>query len=265
MNKCTANLTKKSSKLYPYFSKLNNMDFIGDRIKYARKLTGLSQQELANKIGVSKSAVSQWENGQTTNLKMHNLHALEDITGVRSRWISDNQLPIMVDGRVPSGIKFNKSDEQHSNYIMERKNGVQSSMRVESRRVPAITWEQVIEWSKDMDQPPPVSDKYYDSLNPCSERSFIFAIQDDSMATAHGTSFPAGTFVCVDPALSDSPKSGEPVLAKIHKSDDVVFRFYVQEGSNRYLKPSNQGYKIVDDPFTVLGVYISTVTPSPWR
>lgn len=34
-----------------------------DSIKYLRKLKGLSQQELANKLGISFKTVSHWESG----------------------------------------------------------------------------------------------------------------------------------------------------------------------------------------------------------
>lgn len=36
---------------------------MADRIQYLRKTKGLSQEELANKVGVSRQAVSKWESG----------------------------------------------------------------------------------------------------------------------------------------------------------------------------------------------------------
>ena len=45
---------------------------MSDRIQYLRKTKGISQEELADKVGVSRQAVSKWENGtsdpNTTNL-----------------------------------------------------------------------------------------------------------------------------------------------------------------------------------------------------
>ncbi len=38
------------------------MEKIGDRIKYLRKDFDLSQPELANKVGVAYSVISNWEN-----------------------------------------------------------------------------------------------------------------------------------------------------------------------------------------------------------
>ena len=39
---------------------------IANRIQYLRKTNGMSQEELANKIGVSRQAVSKWESEQST-------------------------------------------------------------------------------------------------------------------------------------------------------------------------------------------------------
>ena len=39
---------------------------IADRIQNLRKARGISQEELADKIGVSRQAVSKWESEQST-------------------------------------------------------------------------------------------------------------------------------------------------------------------------------------------------------
>ena len=39
---------------------------LADRIQDLRKRRGLSQEELADKLGVSRQAVSKWESGQST-------------------------------------------------------------------------------------------------------------------------------------------------------------------------------------------------------
>ncbi len=39
--------------------------FVGERIRLVRKAHGLSQSELARKIGFSVTALSGWENGRT--------------------------------------------------------------------------------------------------------------------------------------------------------------------------------------------------------
>lgn len=44
---------------------LNRMESIGDRIATARKRSGMSQTDLGNACGVSRSAISQWEDDGT--------------------------------------------------------------------------------------------------------------------------------------------------------------------------------------------------------
>ena len=39
---------------------------MADRIQYLRKTKGISQEELADKVGVSRQAVSKWESEQST-------------------------------------------------------------------------------------------------------------------------------------------------------------------------------------------------------
>ena len=45
-----------------YYQKERNISMnIADRIQHLRKTKGISQEELADKIGVSRQAVSKWE------------------------------------------------------------------------------------------------------------------------------------------------------------------------------------------------------------
>jgi DNA-binding transcriptional regulator YiaG len=47
-----------------------HMETMGDRIRQLRKARNLTQEEFAKSVGVTKSAVSQWEDGSTKNLKL---------------------------------------------------------------------------------------------------------------------------------------------------------------------------------------------------
>lgn len=50
-------------------------------IREAREAAGISQGELAKRIGVTPGAVSQWEQG-TTNPSIHRLKAIAQTLGV---------------------------------------------------------------------------------------------------------------------------------------------------------------------------------------
>ena len=54
---------------------------LGKKIKEARKQAGLSQEQLDNKIGVSRSAVAKWES-QHEICDVDNLKTLSQLFGV---------------------------------------------------------------------------------------------------------------------------------------------------------------------------------------
>ncbi len=54
---------------------------IGNNISALRKKKGITQEELANELGVSAQAVSKWENG-TSDPSTSNLFALAKLYGI---------------------------------------------------------------------------------------------------------------------------------------------------------------------------------------
>ena len=55
---------------------------VGYIIKKARTEKGMTQEELAEKVGVKKSAVAKWENGRVSEIKRSNLKNLADALGL---------------------------------------------------------------------------------------------------------------------------------------------------------------------------------------
>lgn len=51
---------------------------VGDLIRKTRLEKGMTQEELAEKVGVKKSAVAKWENGRVSEIKRSNLHRLSE-------------------------------------------------------------------------------------------------------------------------------------------------------------------------------------------
>ena len=58
-----------------------------DRIKEARKAAGLTQKELASKLGVKHSAVSKYEQGRVVNLKRETIANIAAVLNVKPSWL----------------------------------------------------------------------------------------------------------------------------------------------------------------------------------
>ena len=64
-----------------------NSETIGQRIKNLLDAAGYSQQYVADKVGVSRVAVTKWESGQTANLKLENLMQLCGLFGISVEYL----------------------------------------------------------------------------------------------------------------------------------------------------------------------------------
>jgi transcriptional regulator with XRE-family HTH domain len=64
------------------------------RIKRLRKRAGLTQEQLAKRVGVSRSAVALWETENTKTLRPEHLFAAADALGVDPRFLSNGTIPV---------------------------------------------------------------------------------------------------------------------------------------------------------------------------
>ena len=61
---------------------------IGDRIRRARRVAKLSQTALAERVGVTASAVAQWEHPDGTSPALGRLQAIATATAVDFAWLA---------------------------------------------------------------------------------------------------------------------------------------------------------------------------------
>lgn len=59
----------------------------GERIKEARIAAGLTQTELAEKVGLKFSAIHKYESGRVVNLKRETISALAAALNVKPSWL----------------------------------------------------------------------------------------------------------------------------------------------------------------------------------
>lgn len=63
------------------------MNTIGERIKQKRNALGLSQQDVGTYVGVSRSAVSMWETGDSKGLKPESLVLAAEVLKTTEKWL----------------------------------------------------------------------------------------------------------------------------------------------------------------------------------
>ena len=59
-----------------------------ERIRTAREQAGLSQADVAKALRISASAVNQWEQGLSKNIKLRHFFALASLLGQDPRWLA---------------------------------------------------------------------------------------------------------------------------------------------------------------------------------
>lgn len=63
------------------------MKTLGERLKYARSRADISQESLANKVGVTKANISKLEADLTENCAISTLFGMADVLMVDPRWL----------------------------------------------------------------------------------------------------------------------------------------------------------------------------------
>lgn len=82
--------------------KWQSMQTLAERVRRARAQRGISQQTLANTVGVQRSAVAQWERTAGSHPSMEHLIAISVATGVRLEWLGTGRGPMHCDATVPA-------------------------------------------------------------------------------------------------------------------------------------------------------------------
>lgn len=96
----------------------------GDRIRQARVLKGMTQQDLADKLGVKFGVISKYETGRVKNLKQSTISALAEILEVKPSWLMcmddpKTNLPKREEMRESMRILFDAAEDVPDSAILE--------------------------------------------------------------------------------------------------------------------------------------------------
>ncbi|MFW6342882.1 MAG: LexA family protein [Halothiobacillaceae bacterium] len=193
---------------------LDIMKTFSDNLVQALQEAGLSQSDLARRIGVKPQAVQYLCNPANNARGSKYLHQIARELGVREDWL--------LTGRGP------KDRRAQQNYMPG------PSIR---GTVPVISWVQAGSMTEVIDlHEPGFADEWVETTAPIHDHTFALRVQGDSMAPE----FPDGTIIVVEPEMDWSP--GDYVIAK--NGGEATFKQLVQDGPDLYLKPLNDRYPI---------------------
>lgn len=112
---------------------------VGTLIRKTRIEKGMTQEELAEKVGVKKSAVAKWENGRVSEIKRSNLKNLSDALGLNPNQLLGDQQVYELEGKTDVAVDIIirlGDDQQFCNVVKmiyelkpEQLSGVESMLR----------------------------------------------------------------------------------------------------------------------------------------
>ena len=82
-----------------------------ERIRRARAMAQMTQVALAERVGVQRSAVAQWESRAGSRPSMENLIAIALHTGVRLEWLGTGRGPIPTVDTIDSLAEQGRADD----------------------------------------------------------------------------------------------------------------------------------------------------------
>lgn len=179
-------------------------------IREKRRLLGLSEQQFADAVGVSRGAVQQWEKPDGTAPKRANQPRVAELLGISVAELvsGDSRMSMGLDVRAEIPLI---SEVEAGNYT------------VIDNFKPRAGFELV-----------PVT-------VPVQRHTFALRVHGDSMVGSTGDSFPEGSILVVEPELTAEP--GDYVIA-LNSKNQTTFKQLVKDGADYYLKPLNTRYPV---------------------
>lgn len=199
------------------------------KIKQLRQDKGVTQQQLADAIGISRVAVSKWESGETKDLKRENLLGIAKFFNLSLAEVLDvNEQP-----NISPGIRISETQ----------------------RGIPIISWVQAGHWREVVDAfPMGRSDEVVMAQNTHGPHAFAVRIVGNSMEPE----FREHDVVVIDPDVM--PKPGDYVVARNHE-EAATFKKYrprgIVDGHEVFeLVPLNEDYAVMrsdQQPIQIIG------------
>lgn len=202
------------------------MPRFADRIKIARERLTLTQEQLAEKVGISQVAINKLEKGKALHTRF--LIPLAKALKVTPEW-----------------LLFGETSEN-----------LQSIDKVDIISVPLVEWEWLVKWGSDYFVNLENKENLAMVFAPAvvGEKAFAVRLENDSMvSSSYGNSFSVGEIIVISPYKSY--KSGSFVIAHHRETHECIFRQYFTESGMGWLIPLNPQYgqRVNANNYEILG------------
>lgn len=213
---------------------------LSDRIKLARKHAGLTQKTLADRVGISQTAIHKLEGGGSRSSRKTISIALT--CGVDPIWLDTGRGEMAL-----AGASSFANDPNHR----ESGGGLYRSSPLIAR-IPLISWDELAKYcGKPQEEFNPDVSTWIPVAPKASDRCFAMKVPDDSMEPEF---FEKETIV-IDPTRKGSHNQ---FLVAREGNNRPTFKQLILHGDQKYLKPLNARYPLIDvkGEITVCGVAV---------
>ncbi|EOY5729795.1 LexA family protein [Enterobacter bugandensis] len=208
-----------------------------DLAKSLMKSQGITQEQLAEHLGITKGAVSHWLNARREP-SLEEIARILEFLGKKNFSVGAGGL--IVDETLKGDVEY------VGRYKQGKKYPVLSSVK-------AGAWGEAVEayTLKDIDL-------WLESDAHIQGEAFWLEVEGDSMTAPVGLSIPEGTFVLFD--TGRDPINGSLVIAKLSDTNEATFKKLIIDGGQKYLKGLNPQWPLVpiNGNCRIIGVAVET-------
>lgn len=181
------------------------------RLRYARTQKRISQKSLAQAVGMTQSAISQLETGETKTLEGENLLNIAAFLDVAPAWLMHGKA---TQSPISPASKTTINDT-----------------------VPLISWVQAGEWCEAIDNyQPGDAEEWLRCTSPHGSHTYALRVRGVSMEPE----FKEGEIIIVDP--ESQPENNAYVIVRLLDSNEVTFKQLIIEGNRKILRALNPAW-----------------------